>query len=94
MTRRPRVWMRMPEKPAPVRPPEAEKQAITRACEAFIAVVLIPRFLPEIKPSPHGSIILSGCAAPGTAAPIASSSAGGPAASMARSRNSTAPSPG
>lgn len=32
-------------------PSESEKQAITRACEAFIKDVLKPRFLPEIRPT-------------------------------------------
>jgi hypothetical protein len=51
MTRRPRTWVWAP---APVKPPEAEKRAVAEACSAFIATVLIPRFLPEIRPSPHG----------------------------------------
>lgn len=33
------------------KPPEQEKQAIGRACEAFIEDVLKPRFLPEIRPT-------------------------------------------
>lgn len=31
--------------------PPSEKSAITAACEAYIAGVLKPRFLPEIRPS-------------------------------------------
>jgi hypothetical protein len=33
------------------KPPPAEKSAITAACEKFIAEVLKPTFLPEIRPS-------------------------------------------
>ena len=33
------------------KPPLAEKAAITAACEALIAEVLRPRFLPEVRPS-------------------------------------------
>ena len=33
------------------KPPEAEKRAIGQACESFIAEVLKPRFLPEIRPT-------------------------------------------
>ncbi len=33
------------------KPPPTEKAAITAACETFIADVLKPRFLPEIRPS-------------------------------------------
>ncbi len=36
---------------ARARPPAAEKAAITAACESFIAEVLKPRFLPEIRPT-------------------------------------------
>ena len=36
---------------ARARPSEAEKAAITAACESFIAEVLKPRFLPEIRPT-------------------------------------------
>ncbi len=32
-------------------PPEGEKRAISKACEAFIEDVLKPRFLPEIQPT-------------------------------------------
>ena len=49
MGRRPKVWMyagaRAGNKPSP-----AEKDAITLACERVIGEVLIPRFLPEIRP--------------------------------------------
>ena len=34
-----------------IKPSEHEKQAIGRACEAFIDDVLKPRFLPEIRPT-------------------------------------------
>ena len=33
------------------KPPESEKRAITAVCETFIAEVLKPRFLPEIRPT-------------------------------------------
>jgi hypothetical protein len=33
------------------KPPEVEKAAITAACERFLAEVLRPRFMPEIRPS-------------------------------------------
>ena len=33
------------------KPPEGEKRAIGQACESFIAEVLKPRFLPEIRPA-------------------------------------------
>ena len=33
------------------KPPEPEKVAITAACERFLAEVLRPRFLPEIRPT-------------------------------------------
>ena len=33
------------------KPPQAEKVAIIAACEKFIAEVLRPRFLPEIRPT-------------------------------------------
>ena len=49
MTRRAKVWMqagaRAGNKPSP-----AEKEAITLACERVIQDVLLPRFLPEIRP--------------------------------------------
>ncbi len=34
-----------------VKPSDSEKAAITAACEEFIADVLVPRFLPEIRPT-------------------------------------------
>jgi len=40
---------RKPAKPAAI--DEREKRAIVDACDAFIANVLKPRFLPEIRPS-------------------------------------------
>ena len=33
------------------KPALAEKAAVTSACEKFIAVVLKPRFVPEIRPT-------------------------------------------
>jgi hypothetical protein len=36
---------------AGTKPPASEKLAITTACEKLIADVLIPRFLPEIRPT-------------------------------------------
>ncbi len=36
---------------AGTKPPEAEKIAITGVCEKFIADVLKPRFLPEVRPT-------------------------------------------
>jgi hypothetical protein len=44
-----RVWMlsRKPARPAKI--DELEKRGIVDACEAFIAKVLKPRFLPEIR---------------------------------------------
>ena len=47
--KRQKIWMKAP--PRPVRPDPAEQQAIIAACEAFIATVLKPRFLPEVRPS-------------------------------------------
>jgi hypothetical protein len=37
------------------KPPEPEKGAITAACERFLAEVLRPRFLPEIRPTSFNS---------------------------------------
>ena len=48
MTKRPRVWAYAPR---PIKPPEAEKRAVAAACEAFIDIILIPRFLPRIRPT-------------------------------------------
>ena len=42
------VWARQRGQP---KPPEAEKTAITAACEKFIADVLKPRYLPRIEPT-------------------------------------------
>ena len=33
------------------KPPEDEKRSISQACEAFIHDILMPRFLPEIRPT-------------------------------------------
>ena len=50
MAKRPqrRAWAWVP---SPVKPSEAEKAAIAARCDAFIAEVLVPRFLPEVRPS-------------------------------------------
>jgi hypothetical protein len=45
-----RQWVRVRSQVGQ-KPPEAEKAAITAACERFLAEVLRPRFLPEIRPS-------------------------------------------
>jgi hypothetical protein len=49
MARRATVWMYAGTR-ASNKPPPAEKEAITQACERFIQEVLIPRYLPEIRP--------------------------------------------
>ncbi len=36
---------------AGTKPPAGEKAVITAACEKFIAEVLVPRFLPEVRPT-------------------------------------------
>src|SRR5918998_259800 len=46
-----RQWIYVRE-PAGYKPAEGEKAAITATCEQFIAEVLKPRFLPEIRPTP------------------------------------------
>ena len=48
--KRQKVWG--PITPRPVAPDPIEKQQIIATCEAFIADVLKPRFLPAIKPTP------------------------------------------
>ena len=48
---RSRQWIYVRE-PAGHKPAEGEKAAITATCEQFIAEVLKPRFLPEIRPTP------------------------------------------
>ncbi len=45
-----RQWVRVRSQVGQ-KPPEPEKAAITAACERFLAEVLRPRFLPEIRPS-------------------------------------------
>lgn len=50
MARRAKVWTYVGTKVSQKAPPPAEKAAITQACERFIQDVLIPRFLPEIRP--------------------------------------------
>ena len=42
------VWV---EAESAHKPSAAEKAAISAACETFIADVLMPRFLPEIRPT-------------------------------------------
>ncbi len=42
-----RRWVRVERRTR--KPPEAEKRVITAACERFIAEVLKPRFLPEVR---------------------------------------------
>lgn len=49
--------MRTAVAPRPARPDEPERQAIVAACEAFIRKVLIPRFLPEIRPTQWNYVI-------------------------------------
>ena len=44
-----KIWMATP--PRAPKPNESEQQTIIAACEALIANVLKPRFLPEIKPT-------------------------------------------
>jgi hypothetical protein len=44
-----KIWA--PATPRPARPGPTEQQAIIAACETFIATVLKPRFLPEIRPT-------------------------------------------
>lgn len=39
------MWVR-----APVKPDAVDKAAIARACEAFVADAMKPRFLPEVRP--------------------------------------------
>ncbi|MDP6343343.1 MAG: hypothetical protein QF491_07410, partial [Alphaproteobacteria bacterium] len=45
-------WVRVRGRDA-ARPSEDEKRAIGRACEALIADVLKPNFLPEIRPTEY-----------------------------------------
>ena len=45
-----RQWVRVRSQ-VEQKPPELEKAAITAACERFLAEVLRPRFLPEIRPT-------------------------------------------
>jgi len=44
-----KIWMATP--PRATKPDEIEQQTIIAACEALIAKVFKPRFLPEIKPT-------------------------------------------
>jgi len=48
---RAKQWVLSPRAARPAPPLESEKQEIIAACEAFIANVLKPRFLPEIRPT-------------------------------------------
>lgn len=48
--KQPKVWGPITPRPVPADP--AEKQTIIATCEAFIADVLKPRFLPVITPTP------------------------------------------
>lgn len=43
-------WVHTGGRPG-VKPSDSEKAAITAACDEFIANVLVPRFLPEIRPT-------------------------------------------
>ena len=54
---RKKQWMPTSRAPSPAQPDEAEKRAIIAACEAFIHDVLIPRFLPEIRPTEWNYVI-------------------------------------
>jgi hypothetical protein len=46
-----RAWVYVGGRAGSKPPPPSEKASITAACETFIADVLKPRFLPEIRPS-------------------------------------------
>jgi hypothetical protein len=48
---RQKQWVLKKQTVRPAIPDAAEKQAIITACETFIAEVLKPRFLPEIRPT-------------------------------------------
>jgi len=48
---RQKVWMKLPEKPDSKAITPEEKANIILACDRFIAEVLKPRFLPEIRPT-------------------------------------------
>jgi hypothetical protein len=54
---RKKQWIRITRAPRPAPPDEAEKGAIVAACEAFIRVVLKPRFLPAITPTQWNYVI-------------------------------------
>lgn len=55
--KKPKVWRLSTRKPGPVRPGEAEKQAIIAACETFIRDVLKPRFLSKITPTQWNYVV-------------------------------------
>jgi hypothetical protein len=56
-----RAWVYVGRRAASKPPPPGEKATITAACETFIAAVLKPRFLPEIRPSDHVSYPVAIC---------------------------------
>jgi hypothetical protein len=47
-------WMLKTRSPSPLLPGKVEKQTIVAACETFIAEVLKPRFLPQVRPTGQG----------------------------------------
>lgn len=54
---RAKQWMQTTRAARPKLPDDAEKQMIVAACEAFIADVLKPRFLPRISPTEWNYVI-------------------------------------
>lgn len=50
-------WMQTVRAARPDIPGDGEKQMIVAACEAFIADVLKPRFLPEVRPTEWNYVI-------------------------------------
>jgi len=54
---RKKVWMLATRSPRPALPDALEKQAIIAACETFIADVLKPRFLPQIRPTQWNYVV-------------------------------------
>ena len=51
MPRKPKIWMAAPARRPTPKPSPIEKAAITKACEALITETIIPRHLPEIRPT-------------------------------------------
>ncbi len=51
MPRKPKVWMAAPTRRPTPKPSPTEKAAITKACEALITETIIPKYLPEIRPT-------------------------------------------